>query len=123
VKSAKFPAFFGTHDDCHLISRPTIGRNRNFGLFVAKKRKAKFRLITDSHNMVTGKELGTGHVDPTTTLPSGGNIIRIAGHKVGLPVCIVTRLCGAIESQVPIGYEDEGGFHYGANLADWFFSI
>ncbi len=73
--------------------------------------------------MVTGKELATGHVDQTMTLPSDGNIIRIAGYKVGLPVCIVTRLCGVIESRVPIGYEDEGGFHYGANLADWFFSI
>jgi len=24
---------------------------------------------------------------------------------------------------VPFGYEDEGGFHYGASLADWFFTI
>ncbi len=52
-----------------------------------------------------------------------GNTLRNAGHKVGLPVRIVARLGGVIESQVPIGYEDEGGFHYGANLADWFFTI
>ncbi len=75
------------------------------------------------HNMITGKELTTGHVGQTMPLPSDGNIMRIAGHKVGLPVRIVAKFCGVIESQVPIGYEDEGGFHYGANLADWFFSI
>ena len=49
--------------------------------------------------------------------------MRIAGHKVRSSVCIIAKLCGVMESQVPIGYEDEGGFHYGADLADWFFSI
>jgi len=73
--------------------------------------------------MITGKELTTGHVDQTGPLSPDGNIMQIAGYKVGLPVRIVAKLCGVIETQVPIGYEDEGGFHYGANLADGFFSI
>jgi len=51
------------------------------------------------------------------------NTLRMAGHKVGLPVRIVVKFCSVIESQVPIGYEDDGGFHHGVNLADWFFSI
>lgn len=73
--------------------------------------------------MVTDKESATGYVDHTVPVPSDGNIMRIAGHKVGFPVGITTKLCGMIESQVPVGYEDEGGFHYGADMAGWFFSI
>ena len=42
--------------------------------------------------------------------------LLIEGHNVGLPVRLVVRFCGAIESQVPVGYEDEGGFHYGAEV-------
>jgi hypothetical protein len=73
--------------------------------------------------MVTGKELTAGCVEQTMPLSSDGNIMRVAGHKAGLLVRIVTQLCGMVEAYVPFGYEDEGGFHYGANLADWFFTI
>jgi hypothetical protein len=67
--------------------------------------------------------LTTGRVDRTMPLTVDRNTLRIAGHEVGSLVRIIAKLCGVMESQVPIGYEDEGGFHYGANLTDWFFSI
>ena len=73
--------------------------------------------------MVTGKELTAGYVDQTMPLTVDSDTMRIAGHKVRLPVRIVAKWCGVMESQVPVGYEDEGGFHYGADMADWFFSI
>src|SRR5208282_955197 len=119
----EFPACFKAYGDFHLTSRPTLGRNRNFCLFVAKKRKANYRLNTDPRNMVTGNGLTAGHVDRTMPLTVDSNTMPIAGQKVGLPVRIVVKLCGVVESQVPIGFEDEGGFHYGADMAGWFFTI
>ncbi|MFZ1072466.1 MAG: hypothetical protein WAO21_03425 [Verrucomicrobiia bacterium] len=123
MKSAKFPAAFKTCRECFLPKLPATPKNCNFWLFVAKKRKACFRLNSDLRNMVTGNGLATGHVDPMMPLTVDSNTIRIAGHQFGLPFRVIARLCGMIESRVPIGYEDEGGFHYGVNLADWFFSI
>jgi hypothetical protein len=73
--------------------------------------------------MVTGKELATGNVDRAMPLTVDGNTMRIAGHKDGVPVGVIAMLCGVMESRVPVGYEDEDGFHYGANLADSFFAI
>jgi len=107
----------------HFTNSPTHGRNRNFCLFVAKKGKVHFHRITDPHNMVTGNGLTTGHVDRTMPLAVDSNTMRNAGHKVGLSVRTVAKLCGVMESQVPVGYEDKGGFHYGANFADSFFSF
>jgi len=97
------------------VQRP--GRHRNFCLFVAKKGKAYSRLNADLHNMVTGKELTAGYVDRTMPLTVDGNTMRIAGHKAGVSVRITAKLCSLIESQVPVGYEDEGGFHYGTDMA------
>ncbi len=73
--------------------------------------------------MVTGKELATGQFDQTTSLTADSNIVRIAGHKVSVPVRIIAKLCGVMETRVPVGYEDEGGFHYGLDMAGWFFTI
>ena len=73
--------------------------------------------------MVAGNELATKSAGQTMPLTVDSNTIRIAGRQVGLTVRIVAKLCGVIESRVPIGYEDEGGFHHGADRADWFFSI
>jgi hypothetical protein len=33
------------------------------------------------------------------------------------------KLRAAIEARVPVGYEDETGFHYSLKASDWFFSI
>ena len=66
--------------------------------------------------MVTGKELATGNTDRAMPLTVDGNTMQIEGHKAGSPVRIIAMLCGVMETRVPVGYEDEGGFHYGADL-------
>ena len=109
-----------------VFRKPSVRQkspNRNFCLYVAKKGKAFSRRCIELHNVVTGKELTAGFVEKTTPLSSDGNIMRVAGHKLGLLVRIVAQLCGMVEAHVPFGYEDEGGFHYGADVADWFFII
>jgi hypothetical protein len=98
-------------------------RNCNFCLFVAKKGKALFLPIADAHNMVTGNELARGHGDETMPRTDDGSAFRIEGHNVGLSVRIVAKLCRVMKFQVPVGYEDEAGFHYGADIAGEFFSI
>jgi len=67
--------------------------------------------------MVTGKELATGNDDQAMPLAVDSNFGRIAGHKDRVLVRLVAKLSGAMKSRVPLGYEDEGGFHYGADLA------
>jgi len=73
--------------------------------------------------MVIGKELATGNDDRATPSAVDGNIRWIAGQKGPAPVRIVAKLYGVVKSKVPVGYEDEDGFHFGANLAGQFFSI
>jgi len=73
--------------------------------------------------MVAGKQLATGCVEKTTPVPSDGNHKWMARRGGGFPIRNIMKLCSAVESRVPLGYEDEGGFHYGVNLADSFFSI
>ena len=73
--------------------------------------------------MVTGNGLTTERVDRTLPVTMDCGTGEIPGHKVGLPVRVIVKLFGVIESHAPVGYEDKGGFHYGANLAGGFFSI
>jgi hypothetical protein len=42
---------------------------------------------------------------------------------VKFPVRAIAKLYAAIEDRVPVGYEDETGFHYSMKASDWFFSI
>jgi hypothetical protein len=46
------------------------------------------------------------------------NAVQTAGPKAGLPVRIIAKWHAAIASRVPIGYEDETGFHYGVKAGD-----
>ena len=39
--------------------------------------------------------------------------IKVEWHPTTFLVRIVTKVCQAIASRVPVGYEDETGFHYG----------
>jgi len=105
------------------INRPATGPKRNFCPFVAKKSAAFPPHGTHFRQVITGKDLTAGCVEQTKPLPSDGEIMRNARRNAALPVRIVAKLCGAIESQVPVGYEDEGGFHYGADFAGEFYSI
>jgi len=67
--------------------------------------------------MVTGKELAAGRADQERPLSLEDNHRQFAGRQVAFPVHMVAKLCDAIASRVPFGYEDENGFHYGADLA------
>ena len=49
----------------------------------------------------------------TTALPFESNAIEIKWRGVRFLVRIITKMCEAIISRVPVGYEDETGFHYG----------
>jgi hypothetical protein len=73
--------------------------------------------------MIAGSQLAERHVEQTTSSLSVGNTLRIAWHGVRFPVRIMAKLRAAIESRVPVGYEDETGFHYSMRVSDWFFSI
>jgi len=57
-------------------------------------------------------------------MPSSSAItLQIAWHEVRFPVRIIAKLRAAIEARVPVGYEDETGFHYSLKASDWLFSI
>jgi hypothetical protein len=76
--------------------------------------------------MIAGSQLAERHVEQTMPSSSANTLriaLRIAWHEVRFPVRIIAKLRAAIEARVPVGYEDETGFHYGADAADWFFSI
>jgi hypothetical protein len=73
--------------------------------------------------MIAGSQLAERHVEQTMSSSSAGNSLRIAWHEVRFPVRIIAKLRAAIEARVPVGYEDETGFHYSMKASDWFFSI
>jgi hypothetical protein len=73
--------------------------------------------------MITGTQLSAQRTVRATPLPLARIDNRIAWHEVGSPVRIIAILRASIKSRVPVGYEDESGFHYGADATDWFFSI
>jgi hypothetical protein len=73
--------------------------------------------------MIAGSQLAERHVEQTMSSSSASDPLRIAWHEVRFPVRIIAKLRAAIEARVPVGYEDETGFHYGADATDWFFSI
>jgi hypothetical protein len=49
--------------------------------------------------------------------------LRFVRHEVNFPARIVGKLRAMIEARVPVGYEDETGFHYSLKASDWLFSI
>jgi hypothetical protein len=72
--------------------------------------------------MIAGNQLAKRHVEQTLPSPSASNQ-RIAWYVAGFPVRILRKLYAAIETWVPVGYEDETGFHYSLKASDWAFSI
>ena len=72
--------------------------------------------------MIAGTQLAERHVEQTLPSPSASSL-RIAWLEVRFPVQIVAKLRAAIKTRVPMGYEDETGFHYSMEASDWFFSI
>jgi hypothetical protein len=72
--------------------------------------------------MVGGSQLAKRCVEQT--MPSvSARALRIVWREVRFPVRIVEKLYAAFESWVPVGYEDETGFHYSMKDSDWGFSI
>ena len=49
----------------------------------------------------------------TTALPCESNAIEIEWRGARFLVRIITKVWEAITSRMPVGYEDETGFHYG----------
>jgi hypothetical protein len=49
----------------------------------------------------------------TTALPFESNAHGSEWRGVRFLVRIITKMCEAITSRMPVGYEDETGFHYG----------
>jgi len=74
-------------------------------------------------NVIAGNQLAGRSVGQMMPLPFERQARRIAWHRVGSPTRIIQILNAAIEARVPIGYEDETGFHYGTDTRDWSFTI
>jgi len=73
--------------------------------------------------MIAGSQLAERHVEQTRPSSSAGNPLRIAWHEVRFPVRIIKKMYAALETRVPVGYEDETGFHYSLKDSNWVFSI
>ena len=72
----------------------------------------------DTCNVIATKWLAKKCLERTMALPSGGDGLQSAGPEAGSAVQIITKLRSTIEARVPVGYEDENGFHFGADAAD-----
>jgi hypothetical protein len=73
--------------------------------------------------MIVGTQLANRQIDRMMHLPLNRHASRIAWHEVGSPVRIIALLRATIEARVPVGYEDDAGFHYGSEATDWSFTI
>ena len=49
---------------------------------------------------------------------AAGPAVPTVGYEAGFPVRIVEKWRAAIASRVPVGFEDETGFHYGVPADD-----
>jgi hypothetical protein len=72
--------------------------------------------------MIAGNQLAKRHVEQMPPSPSASNH-RMAWYAVRFPAWVIAKLYAAIEARVPVGYEDETGFHYSLKASDWVFSI
>jgi hypothetical protein len=83
-----------------------------------RRKSLKFHgFITAAHDASDG-QLAERHVEPTMPLPPARNAVRTAWRELGVLVRIIMKVRAAIASRVPVGYEDESGFHYNANAGD-----
>jgi hypothetical protein len=73
--------------------------------------------------MVTSKQLATKRFVGTTPLPLDCNGAWIGWNRLGPSIRIIALVRAALEARAPVGYEDESGFHYGAETSGWFFTI
>jgi hypothetical protein len=69
--------------------------------------------------MIAGTQLAGQRIAKAAPLPSNCNHNQVAWHKVGSPARIIATLRAAIKARVPVGYEDETGFHYSMKASAW----
>jgi hypothetical protein len=100
-----------------------LSRHSNFYKEVGKEWRVCAGVWIDARNMIVGTQLAGQQGGKAVPLPLSRNDCRIAWHEVGSPVRIIAVLRATMKSQVPVGYEDETGFHYGTDMTDWPFSI
>jgi hypothetical protein len=100
-----------------------VNNSGNICKEVDKERRADFGVCDDARNMVTSKQLATKPAVKAVPLPLDRHNGRIAWYKIGSPLRIIAILRASLETRAPVGYEDDSGFHYGANVNEWFFSI
>jgi hypothetical protein len=72
----------------------------------------------DTCNVIATKWLAKRCLEYQMALSSGGNAVQTTGPKDGPAIQPIIRLRATIEARVPVGYEDETGFHYGADVTD-----
>jgi hypothetical protein len=97
--------------------------HNNFYEEVDKEGRAHWVNWMDARDMVTSTRLATRGGVGSLPLPLERKGDRIAWYQAGSPVRIIAILRASLEAQVPVGYEDDSGFHYGADASEWFFSI
>jgi hypothetical protein len=73
--------------------------------------------------MIVGTQLAKRRTVNKMSLPLNRNPNQGVWVEAGFPVRMIAKLRAAIATRVPVGYEDETGFHYSAKASDWFFSI
>jgi hypothetical protein len=69
-----------------------------------------------------GNQSTEPHVEPAKPLPPARNAVLTTWSKTGFAVRNMVKWRATIASHVPVGYEDQTGFHYGVNPDDWSFS-
>ena len=63
--------------------------------------------------MVSSHQFAGQGVEERTPSPSGNNGLQEPVTEAVIPTGVFGRLISAIGAKLPVGYEDEVGFHYG----------
>jgi hypothetical protein len=63
--------------------------------------------------MITGVQLTDERLESVMPLELGPSLMDVKWYEARFPVRIIAKLFSAVESRIPVGYEDETGFHYG----------
>jgi len=88
-----------------------------------RKKALKFGgFITSAHD-ASDSQSAERLDEPMAPLQPVMNAVQTAWHKAAFPVRIIAQLRAAVASHLPVGYEDETGFHYGVDAGDWRFLI
>jgi hypothetical protein len=73
-------------------------------------RSQTWRRVTVIMNIIHERRTARG---TTTARPFESNAIELEKRGAGFLVRLITKVCETITSRMPVGYEDEAGFHFG----------